>query len=196
MPEVLGENSILKKYQRVTWESEDTVKKMEHLVGLPQKEVNDAEAAGRQKYSLPRSNLLREIKGRKIPDPRSAPATPEPVRKANPHDPQDVFISYRRLNGSELGTLIKTMLEEKNYTVFLDVETLAAGVFSEYLLNNIRMSKHFVILLTEGSLDRCIANGEQDWIYKEVCHQTLLFKLQHGRDLPTLYSAADLDLPK
>ena len=171
MPEIPREDSILEKYQKVTWESEeDTVKKMENLVGLPLKEVNDAEAAGRQKYSLPRSNLFREIQdqGRKFPDARSAPATPEPVRKATPHGPQDVFISYRRLNGSELGTLIKTMLEEKNYSVFLDVETLAAGVFSEYLLNNIRMSKYFVILLTEGALDRCIANGEQDWIYKEV----------------------------
>ena len=34
----------------------------------------------------------------------------------------DVFISYRRSNGSQLASLIKLILEMRNFSVFLDVD--------------------------------------------------------------------------
>jgi len=81
----------------------------------------------------------------------------------------DVFISYRRSNGSQLASLLKVHLEIRNLSVFLDVDRLEAGKFDNNLLQSIRSARNFVLVLTPGSLDRCIGDEEQrDWINKEV----------------------------
>ena len=81
----------------------------------------------------------------------------------------DVFISYRRSNGSQLASLLKVHLELKDYTVFLDVQGLEAGKFDNNLLQNIRTSRNFILVCTLGAMDRCEGDVEQkDWIHKEV----------------------------
>ena len=81
----------------------------------------------------------------------------------------DVFISYRRSNGSQLASLLKVHLELKDYTVFLDVQGLEAGKFDNNLLQSIKQSKYFILVCTANAFDRCEADHEQkDWIHKEI----------------------------
>ena len=81
----------------------------------------------------------------------------------------DVFISYRRSNGSQLASLLKVHLEIRNLSVFLDVDRLEAGKFDNNLLQSIRSARNFVLVLTPGALDRCKGDEDQrDWIHKEV----------------------------
>ena len=81
----------------------------------------------------------------------------------------DVFISYRRSNGSQLASLLKVHLEIRNFSVFLDVAGLESGKFDYNLLQSIRSARNFVLVLTPSALDRCFNDAEQrDWIHKEV----------------------------
>jgi hypothetical protein len=81
----------------------------------------------------------------------------------------DVFISYRRSNGSQLASLLKVHLEIRNFSVFLDVDRLEAGKFDNNLLQSIRSARNFVLVLTPSALDRCYNDVEmRDWIHKEV----------------------------
>ncbi|XP_029846596.1 NAD(+) hydrolase sarm1 isoform X5 [Ixodes scapularis] len=81
----------------------------------------------------------------------------------------DVFVSYRRSNGSQLASLLKVHLQLRGFSVFLDVERLEAGKFDNNLLNSIRQAKHFLLVLTPNALDRCLGdNDRKDWVHKEI----------------------------
>ncbi|XP_076367405.1 NAD(+) hydrolase sarm1-like isoform X2 [Tachypleus tridentatus] len=81
----------------------------------------------------------------------------------------DVFISYRRSNGSQLASLLKVHLQLRSFSVFIDVERLEAGKFDNNLLNSIRQAKHFLLVLTPNALDRCMGDTDcKDWVHKEV----------------------------
>jgi hypothetical protein len=81
----------------------------------------------------------------------------------------DVFISYRRSNGSQLASLLKVHLEIRNFSVFLDVDRLEAGKFDNNLLANIRSARFLVLVCTPQALERCYGDIEQrDWIHKEI----------------------------
>ncbi|XP_013411302.1 sterile alpha and TIR motif-containing protein 1 isoform X6 [Lingula anatina] len=83
--------------------------------------------------------------------------------------PIDVFISYRRSNGSQLASLLKVHLQLRGLTVFLDIERLRAGKFDMNLLTSVKNAKNFVLVLTPGSLDRCLGDDDQrDWVHKEI----------------------------
>ena len=85
--------------------------------------------------------------------------------------PLDVFISYRRSNGSLLASLLKVHLAMRGFSVFIDVERLEAGKFDNNLLKSITQAKHFVLVLTPESLDRCIGDNEcKDWIHRVRIH--------------------------
>ena len=60
----------------------------------------------------------------------------------------DVFISYRRSNGSQLASLLKVHLEIRNISVFLDVDRLPEGKFDNNLLKSIRSARNFILVLT------------------------------------------------
>lgn len=78
----------------------------------------------------------------------------------------DVFISYRRSNGSQLASLLKVHLNLRGFTIFIDVERLEAGKF-ENLLQSIRQAKHFLLVLTPNALDKCKDDTEQkDWLHR------------------------------
>ncbi|KAG7176245.1 Sterile alpha and TIR motif-containing protein 1-like [Homarus americanus] len=81
----------------------------------------------------------------------------------------DVFISYRRSNGSQLASLLKVHMQLKEFSVFIDVERLEAGKFDNNLLNSIRQAKNFLLVLTPNALDRCIGDTEcKDWVHREI----------------------------
>lgn len=83
----------------------------------------------------------------------------------------DVFVSYRRSNGSQLASLLKVHLQLRGFTVFIDVERLEAGKFDINLLNSIKQAKHFILVLTPNTLDRCIDDTDcNDWVHRvSVC---------------------------
>ncbi|XP_011502464.1 PREDICTED: sterile alpha and TIR motif-containing protein 1 isoform X2 [Ceratosolen solmsi marchali] len=81
----------------------------------------------------------------------------------------DVFVSYRRSNGSQLASLLKVHLQLRGFSVFIDVERLEAGKFDNNLLQSIKQAKHFLLVLTPKALERCIDDSEcKDWVHKEV----------------------------
>ena len=81
----------------------------------------------------------------------------------------DIFISYRRSNGSGLASLLKVHLELLMHSVFLDVHGLVAGKFDQGLLHNIRTSRNFLLVCSPGAFNRCQGDEKQkDWIHKEV----------------------------
>ena len=68
-------------------------------------------------------------------------------------------------------SLLKVHLQLRGFSVFLDIDRLRAGKFDENLLMNIKLAKHFLLVLTNNALDRCIGDLEkQDWVHKvSVC---------------------------
>ncbi len=78
-----------------------------------------------------------------------------------------VFISYRRDTGSQMAVLIHTQLNKVHgIKTFLDVVDLGASYFDDQLKNLIKETSNFVLLLTEGSLDRC--ENSDDWVRQEI----------------------------
>lgn len=81
--------------------------------------------------------------------------------------PLDVFVSYRRSNGSQLASLLKVHLQLRGFSVFIDVERLEAGKFDNNLLQSIQKAKHFLLVLTPDALQRCVGDFEKkDWVHR------------------------------
>lgn len=78
----------------------------------------------------------------------------------------DIFISYRRDGGETMALLLRDRLSAKGYRVFLDVESLNAGKFNTKLLDVIAACQDFLVILSEGCLDRCV--NEDDWVRTEI----------------------------
>ncbi|KER28211.1 hypothetical protein T265_04888 [Opisthorchis viverrini] len=81
----------------------------------------------------------------------------------------DVFISYRRSTGDRLASLVRAHLLARNYTVFLDVLSMPAGKFTESIRAAIYNSNNYILVLTNGCLDRCRNDHKcEDWIHREI----------------------------
>lgn len=79
----------------------------------------------------------------------------------------DVFVSYRRSNGSQLASLLKVHLQLRGFSVFIDVERLEAGKFDNNLLQSIKQAKHFLLVLTPRALERCLEDHDgKDWVHR------------------------------
>lgn len=78
----------------------------------------------------------------------------------------DAFISYRRSGGSDIAWALKTHLDLKGKKVFMDVDSLQSGPFDHQLIESIAGARNFILLLTPGSLERCIKHD--DWVRKEI----------------------------
>ncbi|MBR5301366.1 MAG: BspA family leucine-rich repeat surface protein [Clostridia bacterium] len=99
----------------------------------------------------------------------------------------DIFISYRRDGGDMTAMYIYQSLKERGYNVFYDLEVLRAGQFNDELLNNIRMCKDFVLILSPHALDRC--GDENDWVRKEIaealrCKKNIIPVMLNGFTFP------------
>ncbi len=79
------------------------------------------------------------------------------------------FISYRRGDGYPWARLIWDDLQSRSINVFVDLESMRqAGRFDERILKQIAARPYFLIVLAEGSLDRCASKS--DWVRREIEH--------------------------
>lgn len=112
--------------------------------------------------SIHRSRILHILSG--------MASTVEPTNEDCPDKTLDVFVSYRRSNGSQLASLLKVHLQLRGFSVFIDVERLEAGKFDNNLLQSIKQAKHFLLVLTPRALERCIEDSEcKDWVHRVSC---------------------------
>ncbi|XP_060881318.1 NAD(+) hydrolase sarm1-like isoform X2 [Metopolophium dirhodum] len=77
-----------------------------------------------------------------------------PVYVENTDKPYDVFISYKRSTDSLLASLLKVYLKIRGYNVFLDVKRSDDAKSRHHVLQTVRQTKNFIIVLTPGSLDK------------------------------------------
>ncbi|MCB9453875.1 MAG: toll/interleukin-1 receptor domain-containing protein, partial [Anaerolineaceae bacterium] len=82
------------------------------------------------------------------------------------NDQNKVFISYRRSVSQDRALLIFHKLRERDYDVFLDVNTIDSGAFDRIIINQIAARPHFLLILSPGSLERCANEG--DWLRQEI----------------------------
>lgn len=78
----------------------------------------------------------------------------------------DIFISYRRATGKNFARIIKPELEKRGFSVFLDFDELKDGVFDKRIMDAIKDSPIFLLILSEGALDRCA--NDDDWVKEEI----------------------------
>jgi len=118
---------------------------------------------------LAECGVKNSIDRRRIMDALKEKSALASTSEENPDKPLDVFISYRRSNGSQLASLLKVHLQLRQFSVFIDVERLEAGKFDNNLLHNIRQARHFLLVLTPNALDRCVEDSEcKDWVHREI----------------------------
>ncbi len=67
----------------------------------------------------------------------------------------DIFISYRRKGGFETAKHLYDLLTKEGYRVSFDIDTLRNGDFDTELLRRIDECRDFILILSEGALDRC-----------------------------------------
>jgi hypothetical protein len=77
-----------------------------------------------------------------------------------------VFISYRHEASWTLVEALYQYLDKNRIDTFYDRERLGAGQFATVLLNQIRARPYFLLVLTPGTLDRCLASD--DWMRREI----------------------------
>lgn len=103
-----------------------------------------------------------------------------------------LFISYRRsASAGHAGRLYDRLIAEYGDTnVFLDVEQIPVGeTFSTYLLAKIDESDVFLLMLGDGTLDRC--SDPEDWVRREIAYAlqhpdiTVIPVLQDGFRMPS-----------
>ena len=72
----------------------------------------------------------------------------------------DIFISYRRKGGAYLSNLLYQQLKSAGYRVFLDTRNLSSGRFDRQLQDAILQCTDFILVLSNGSLERCSDPGD------------------------------------
>ncbi len=85
-----------------------------------------------------------------------------------PDEQKTVFISYRHEPAWAVARLVYENLSEHDYDVFIDVETMGSGRFDTILLRQIEARAHFILILTPGTVERCVETG--DWLRREIEH--------------------------
>ncbi len=78
----------------------------------------------------------------------------------------DIFISYRRQGGAQYARILQLMLIQRGYEVFLDYDELTDGIFGNHIREAILNSSVFMLILSEGAMDRCV--NEDDWVRQEI----------------------------
>ena len=83
----------------------------------------------------------------------------------------DVFISYRRGKGSDLASYLNSELRNNGYLSYLDVEDVYSGDFMDKIEKVISGVDLYILLITEGSLERFknsgdISRKELEWAIK------------------------------
>lgn len=92
-----------------------------------------------------------------------------------------IFVSYRRGDGSFLAGRVVDRLRMKGYKVFFDVESMNSGTFNEQIFKAIDESSDFIVVLQAGSLDRCV--NDDDWVRKEI-----EYALEHNKNIIPIWT--------
>ena len=79
-----------------------------------------------------------------------------------------VFISYRRNVSAYVARAVFQDLRANNINAFMDIESIDMGQFDTIILNQIAARPYFLLILTPGTLDRCVESG--DWLLREIEH--------------------------
>jgi hypothetical protein len=79
-----------------------------------------------------------------------------------------VFISYRRDASAYLTLAVYQDLHTNGIDAFYDIENIDAGQFDTVILNQIAARPYFMLILTPGTLERCVESG--DWVRQEIEH--------------------------
>lgn len=88
---------------------------------------------------------------------------------ADQRERYDAFVSYRRSGGGQTARLVRLMVERfSERRLFLDVDELGSGRFDDRLLEIIESTPCFILVLSPGSLDRCVQ--PDDWLRREILH--------------------------
>ncbi len=77
-----------------------------------------------------------------------------------------VFISYRRDVGGILAMALHQHLTEHGLDAFYDIVSIRAGQFDTIILSQIAARPYFVLVLTPGTLERCV--DPTDWLRREI----------------------------
>lgn len=79
----------------------------------------------------------------------------------------DVFISYRRKDGSYPAMFIYHDLIDAGYSVFYDVANIRNGEFPKLIKENIKSCTDFLLIVTESTFSEKIFE-ENDWVHQEI----------------------------
>lgn len=85
-----------------------------------------------------------------------------------------IFISYRRSGGLDTARNLCERLSSLNYKVFFDLTSMREGKFNQQIYSEIEQADDFVLILSEGALDRCVE--EPDWVRMEIQRALALHK--------------------
>lgn len=80
----------------------------------------------------------------------------------------DVFISYRRQGGRDCARILQQALERRGYRCFFDYDSLQDGEFNVDIYDAIKTTPNFLLVLTDGALERC--RNAEDWVRIEIEH--------------------------
>ncbi len=106
----------------------------------------------------------------------------------------DIFISYRRKGaGAGVAGELQAKLENLGYKVFLDVDEIGSGQFPEQIEKAISECKDFILVLSPGTLDRCVE--EEDWVRREILQAQNQNKNIIGVGLPGFFMPEAEALP-
>lgn len=78
----------------------------------------------------------------------------------------DIFISYRRSDGTDIARIFDLAFQKARCRTFLDFNNLTTGRFDKRIENAILDAPVFVMILTKDYFSRC--NEENDWVRKEI----------------------------
>src|SRR5262245_55174010 len=87
-----------------------------------------------------------------------------------------VFLSYRRNVSSFIARAVFQHLRQHGYDVFMDVESIDSGQFETIILTQIAARTHFLVILTQGTLEGC--QEPHDWLRREI-----EYALDRGRNV-------------
>lgn len=85
----------------------------------------------------------------------------------------DIFLSYRRSDGSELARYLVEELTKKGFHVFLDSEGLGSGDWDTQLEQRIDECRDFIVVITKAYFDLKRINDPNDVVRKEVARALL-----------------------
>lgn len=76
---------------------------------------------------------------------------------------KDIFISYKRSDGASIAEELYDAMMMAGYSVFLDKEILQSGKYEDTILQRIKESTDFIVIVTPSFQN----DSEVDWILKE-----------------------------